>query len=90
MPRASTLDMRGLLFNASIDRKVIERLTIVGQREDSERVTAWLADQGFRFVQSGPYTDREMFPAVDVSRFRFTVERVLEVGKPKRSKRSTG
>lgn len=83
MAKASTRDLGALLVGADIRRQVVERLTIVGQRKDSERVTKWLTERGFRFIQSGPYTDREMFPAVDVERFRFVVERVIEEGKPR-------
>lgn len=81
MARASSLDLDALLIGADIRRQVVERLTIAGQRKDSERVTKWLTARGFRFVQSGPYTDRKMFPSVDVKRFKFIVERVIEEGR---------
>lgn len=77
MAKASTLDLSALLVGAEVRRQCIERLTVIGQKKDSERVTAWLTERGFRFIQSGPYTDREMFPRVDVERFKFIVEREL-------------
>jgi hypothetical protein len=73
------LNLSDLLFGADVRRQVIERLTIVGQSKDSERTMKWLAARGFRIVQSGPYTDREMFPTVDVERFKFVVEREVVI-----------
>lgn len=77
MPKASTLDLNTLLVGADVRRECIERLTVVGKMDDSRRVMEWLHSRGFRLVRSGPYTDREMHPMVDVKRFKFVAEREI-------------
>lgn len=65
------------IFGADVRRQCVERLTIVGKEQDSRRVMKWLAERGFRIIQSGPYTDREMHPNVDLTRFKFVAEREI-------------
>jgi hypothetical protein len=60
-----------------ITRQQIERITIVGKMEDSKRVMEYLYQAGYRVIRSGPYTDREMFPQVDIERFKFVAEREI-------------
>lgn len=58
-----------------IEETRVTRVRVVGPHEDSAKAFAWLAEQGFHVVRSGPYTDREMDPRVDVTRFLFIAER---------------
>lgn len=46
--------------------------------EESRTVGAEMYAEGFRLTRSGPYTDEKMHPDVDVTRFMFVAEKVLE------------
>jgi hypothetical protein len=77
MPKASVRDLNAMILADSVDRQTIERLTVIGKIADSQRVMAKLHEFGFRIIQSGPYTDREMHPSVDMTRFKFVAEREI-------------
>lgn len=56
----------------------IQRVTIVGPYEKSNEVFDILFDSGFRIVRSGPYTDKAMHPKVDMKRFLFIADRIVD------------
>lgn len=58
-----------------VERAVFEHIRVVGPTDLAEPAAATLASYGFRVTRSGPYTDREMHPTVDVKRFLFLGER---------------
>jgi hypothetical protein len=53
----------------------IEQLRIVGPYAEGKDCLTWLYENGYYPTRSGPYTDKEMFPKVDVKRFLITAER---------------
>lgn len=57
----------------------IERGRFVGPMSEGQAVLKALHDDGWRTVRSGPYTDKQMHPRVDDSRFLFIMECDLEV-----------
>lgn len=59
-------------------REVVERVRLVGPASESDSVTASLVAARFRITQAGPYSDREMYPAVDLTRFLFIAERQID------------
>ena len=65
------------LTGCKVERKVIEQLVIVGPTEQSKAVMNELFDAGFRMIQQGPYTNRDMFPSCDVTRFLYHAEREM-------------
>ena len=44
---------------------------IVGKYEDGPEVLRWLHDHGAQLQRVGPYTDAEMHPTIDPTRFLF-------------------
>ena len=64
--------MRGL----TVARRSVERLRISGPEERRDEVyEAFPVEEGWRFIRSGPFTNRTMFPLVDMTRFLFVLER---------------
>lgn len=61
-----------------VKHEIIERITIIGPSEESREAYQWLGRGDYRIVTSGPYRDREMWPKVDVSRYKITAERAIE------------
>jgi len=59
-------------------RELIERRNFVGPMSESGRIMAALHADNWRIIRSGPYTDRAMFPDVDITRFLFLAERADE------------
>ncbi len=57
-------------------RTLIERVEIV--TSDRNAAITDLTAEGYRIISSGPYTDAEMFPSVDVTRQQIVAERVAE------------
>lgn len=55
-----------------------EVLTLIGQQEDARDAMDWLHSEGYTIAQSGPYSNREMWPKVDVDRFKFIAWRDME------------
>jgi hypothetical protein len=72
------IDKTDHLAGCNVTRSVVERLDIVGPMEQAKAVKEHLFDAGFRTIRSGPYTDREMHPKADMTRFLFVVERVIK------------
>lgn len=60
------------------ERRLLERVRMVGPMSKSKEVMAALYDSGFRMVQTGPYTNKRMFPKCDDKRFLFIAEREVE------------
>lgn len=56
----------------------IQRVTIVGPHAKSNEVFDALFDSGFRVVRSGPYTNTRLHPRVDITRFLFIAERIVD------------
>ncbi len=56
----------------------IQRVTIVGPHGKSNEVFDTLYDSGFRVTRSGPYTNSRMHPRVDITRFLFIAERIVD------------
>lgn len=53
------------------------RISLVGPTGESKTVLEALYADGWRVTRSGPYTDEEMFPRVDMTRFLFNAERQI-------------
>lgn len=56
----------------------IERVEIIGDMTDRQCTLMEMDRDGWSVKAIGPYTDRKMFPTVDVTRFRLVAERVME------------
>lgn len=56
----------------------IQRVTIVGPQVKSKEVFDTLFENGFRVTRSGPYTNSRMHPRVDITRFLFIAERIVD------------
>jgi len=56
-------------------RTTLERIKVVGPMSESKDVMAELHADGWTINRSGPYTDRKIFPDVDMERFLFMAER---------------
>jgi hypothetical protein len=54
----------------------ITRVRVVGPVEDLQRCLNWVEKKGYRVVRSGSYTDVEMSPESDSTRFLVIAERV--------------
>ena len=61
-----------------IETSLIERVRIIGPYVDGQECLQWLFEHGYTVKRSGPYTDREMFPKVDIERFLFDAEREID------------
>lgn len=59
-------------------RQTFERVTVVGPMSECQIKMMSLHDKGFRVIRSGPYTDAEMHPQVDVTRYKLVGEREVE------------
>ena len=71
------------------EAKNIERMTLVGPNSESKAVMQQLFEEGWRLIRSGPYSDREMFPAVDIDRFLFIAEReAINISSAPKTERS--
>jgi hypothetical protein len=57
--------------------KIIERVTVSGPRADHTAARERLRESGYELRRSGPYSDRDMHPRVDVERFLYIAERTL-------------
>lgn len=55
-----------------------ERIEVVGPMDDSDRILKELHDDGWSGKRIGPYTDKKMWPKVDMKRFLFVMERECE------------
>lgn len=62
--------------NAEWDQ--IQRVTIIGPQSKSNEVFETLFKNGFRVTRSGPYTNSRMHPRVDITRFLFIAERIVD------------
>lgn len=58
-------------------REVFERIRVIGPMDEGKSCMAQLHKEGWRLTRSGPYTNRGIFPRVDLSRFLFKAERRL-------------
>ncbi len=56
-------------------RQTIERIEVVGPMDEYDKVIGVLISEGWRVKQGGPYCDKKMWPKVDVTRFKYTMER---------------
>lgn len=56
----------------------IERIEIVGLMTDRQSTLDEMDNEGWSVKAIGPYTDRRMFPTVDVTRFQLVAERAVE------------
>jgi hypothetical protein len=61
------------------ERSTLERRTLVSPMEKGQETLNALHADGWRTVRSGPYTNKRMFPKVDINRFLFVAEREVEV-----------
>jgi hypothetical protein len=55
----------------------IERVTVVFPTSEINEVGEELYAQGYSIKRSGPYTDKDMFPKVDVTRQMWVCEKEL-------------
>lgn len=55
--------------------KKFEHIRIIGPRELANKTREALNANGFIVTRSGPYSDVDMFPTVDSTRFLFMAER---------------
>lgn len=63
------------VWSWQVNSAMIERITLIGPMKDGQRALEWLHEQGYRTIRSGPYTNKEMHPKYDISRFLFIAER---------------
>jgi hypothetical protein len=66
------------ISKCKVEIETVQRVRIIGPQSESDRVFEYLFANGFRVVRSGPYTNSKMHPKVDVSRFLFVAERVID------------
>lgn len=66
-----------LLKGCEVESEQMEKVTVVGPMELSREVMKKMHDSGFRIMRSGPYTDLDMHPKCDMTRFLFIAERVV-------------
>jgi len=70
------------IFDEYIKERVyIERIDVIGPMDEGETVLKALWAEGYRTIRSGPYTNRDMHPNVDMTRFLFIAEREIESPK---------
>ncbi len=68
--------IKRIIAEYATERTTIERVEMVCPREAATALFDALAvEGGWRCTRSGPYTDASMFPKVDVTRSKFTLER---------------
>ena len=60
------------------EKVIVERITLIGPKDESKAAFDWLYENGYHTIRSGPYTDREMYPKVDIGRFLIVAEREVE------------
>ena len=61
------------------ERQNIQRITLIGPMSQGQAIMKALHDAGWRLTYSGPYSNRKMFPKVDMNQFHFIAERELEL-----------
>jgi hypothetical protein len=71
----------GMTTTADIDRyttktEKFERRTFVGPFDESKEMLDALGTE-WHIIRSGPYTDRKMWPKVDVTRYMLIAERKI-------------
>lgn len=64
------MGLKGVTF----DQRIFKQVKIVGQMEHAKPIMNELFNRGWRITRSGPYTDDDLFPKVDSSRFLFIAE----------------
>lgn len=62
----------------AISRETLEQVTIIGPQSKRKELFRFLDEGSFRVVRSGPYTDRKMFPRVDLTRVMIVAVRSAE------------
>lgn len=68
-------------------KKYIQKATthvharLVGPYAEGVKVLEHLHADGWRVTRSGPYTNKALFPKLDMSRFLFLAEREIEENK---------
>lgn len=60
-----------------LQHDITERTIVTGKMDDRNAVLAALHEDDFRTVSSGPYTDGDMWPKHDLTRFKIGAERVI-------------
>jgi hypothetical protein len=55
-----------------------EIVTLIGKQEDAKAAMDYLHTGGFSIAQSGPFSNKEMWPKVDITRFKFIAWRDME------------
>ncbi|MDQ3918735.1 MAG: hypothetical protein M3348_09685 [Acidobacteriota bacterium] len=75
---ASNLDAVAGQRGWQLETSKLEEVRIVGPFADGSECLQWLYDNGFSVQRSGPYTDRDMHPDVDITRFLFTAVRKID------------
>ena len=58
--------------------RIIERVEIVDEERKRALIVSRLADQGYRIIFKGPYSDSKTFPGVNVDWFRLEAEREVK------------
>ena len=58
--------------------RIIERVEMVDEERKRAVIVARLAEEGYRIVFIGPYSDAETFPRVNVDWFRLEAEREVK------------
>ena len=59
----------------------VERLELSGPQDKAVEATSQLLREGYRVLWTGPYTDREMYPRLDHTRFMIVAERTVKTKK---------
>ena len=58
--------------------RIIERVEIVDEERKRALIVSRLAEEGYRIVFVGPYSDAKTFPSVNVDWFRLEAEREVK------------
>lgn len=81
MARSSDTDFdlrKRSLKGCSVVQQHVERLELSGPIDKSVEATEQLAREGYRVLRTGPYTDRQMYPKLDHTRFMIVAERIVK------------
>lgn len=62
------------------ERVTKEAIVVVGPMSHHSEVLRALYEDGWRCLQTGPYSDTKLWPKVDPKRFKFHAERAIDNG----------
>lgn len=64
----------------NIETFIIEHITGIVPIKDANACQQMLAENGYKLTASGAYTDHQMFPRVDSTRWQFRAEKKIDRG----------